>query len=122
MSQYIAREVGWLAAPLLLIVAFAPLFVLLFVLCGLFVGVSQQIAIFDPMNTSAQTFSESLRLPENKLSTVAGRLVFAWLAVVSTLIASLQMTIVPLFWSATKLSFVRNLIALCRRGRSQRDA
>jgi hypothetical protein len=109
MSQYIARQIGWLAAPLLLIVALTPLFVMLFVLCGLFVGVSQRIATWNPTNTGAQSISESPRLPENKLGDVVGRLVLNWLAVVPTLIVSLQTTIVLLFWSVAKLSYVRIL-------------
>lgn len=116
MSQYIARQMGWLAAPLLLIVALAPLFVMLFVLCGLFVNFSQQIAIFDPTNTSAQTFSESLRLPETKLSAVAGRLVLAWLAVVTALTSLMQSAPVLLFWTVVRLATVRKLTMMHTSG------
>jgi hypothetical protein len=79
------------------------------------VGVSQQIAIFDPMNTSAQTFSESLRLPENNLGAVAGRLVLNWLAAESTLRAMLHTTIGLLFWPVAKLYTVRILTMIHAR-------
>jgi hypothetical protein len=115
MSQHISRQLGWLAAPLLLILASAPLFMMLFVLCGLVVGICQQIAILDPTISGAQIFSESLRFSENKLSAVAGRLVLNWIAVVSILIASLQTTIVPLFWSVARLSLVRILTMIHAR-------
>jgi hypothetical protein len=120
VARCIFKQSGWLGAPLLIIPALVPFFVMSLVLCGLFIGFNERIASLDPTTTSVEGMPESLRTAVTAPNSVTRWLILGWLSALSTLIECLPTVAVVLCSYLTKICLLHSLYPIqtrIRRGR-----